>query len=1110
MEDEMAKRAGYTLNWSSSKQAYELYEGQRSNVLDMIPAGPAWLVWLSQTCSFAFSGQNGSFRARKERNKGQGEGYWYAYTRIEGKLTKRYLGRSIDLTLTRLEKTAQALQSDAQVVLHQKRDRPRLTSATAHKENVFLPDSLNAADSTLRDDPQDRLLHFNSSRATGQHRVHYDKSADRRKKENERGAGLKAQTSSAISSLPNDMLLASKLQAPRPRPHLVHRPRLIQRLQQGLDKTLILLSAPAGFGKSTLLGDWLASCGIPAAWLSLESRDNDPGRFLTYLLAALHDPDPGLSTAMQNLPHPLHRTCLENVLTSLINGLQARMSEDQEHAVLVLDDYHVISNGSIHAALSFLLEHLPAHLHLILATRQDPPLPLARLRGRDDLLELRASDLRFTHEETTTYLVEKMGLPLSTEESALLQTRTEGWITGLHLAALSLQNCDDPLAFIATFSGTHHHVMDYLLEEVLNRQSQAIQDFLLQTSLLDRLSASLCDAVRGQHDSQAKLGFLEQANLFLVPLDDERRWYRYHHLFADVLRQQLQQTTPTQIPILHLRASNWFEQHGLIAEAISHAQAASGSEEAASLIKQHTWTFVLGNQQRALHEQLQGLSEGLIMAHPSLHLLNALALMNTHHWEAASAHLQTIEQGARHGENTREERDLLGQVVASQSLLACFSGDLEGYVSLSQRALDLLSETNTTPLTRMLRGEAILGAAHAYLVSGDVTAASERLLAETTAFARASADHQLLLPRGLNLLARLQVLQGRLRQAATTYEEIGQLVKKHEEVQILADISAYYFGLGDLLREWNELEAAEQHLARGMDLFKGMFSIDAETVWLGYAATARVQQAQGRDNQALATLDAFMQRAQHYRFAPSLLAQGAALRAQLELTQGRLQAAHRWAASSGLTTCNDLSYLQEREYLTFARVRIAEERISPTASGLSEVQCLLERLLDEAETRMRLHSVIEILLLLALAFEVQADHDWALITLGRALAMAEPEGYLRLFLDEGPPMLALLHRAQQHGLAQDYIARLLAAASKTRSTDQPRCAPQPDSPMEPLTRRERDVLWLVLEGASNREIARQLVLSVNTVKKHILNIYGKLNVQSRAQAIAKARRLNLL
>ncbi len=674
-------------------------------------------------------------------------------------------------------------------------------------------------------------------------------------------------------------------------------------------------------------------------------------------------------------------------------------------------------------ALSFLLEHLPPQLHLV----------LARLRGRDDVLELRAADLRFTHEETATYLVEVMGLPLSAEQSAQLQARTEGWVTGLHLAALSLLNHDDRAGLIKAFSGSHHYVMDYLLDEVLSRQRKAVQDFLLQTALLERLCAPLCDAVRAQDGSQTLLDFLEQANLFLVPLDDERRWYRYHHLFAETLQQRLQQTAPTLVRELHHRASRWYEQHGLFAEAVSHALAAPAPVEAARLIEQYGWAFIVGRPHdesgaysrspihrvtlQTLCGWFQALPESLVLTRPALGLLYALALMYTNHWEAASACLQTLERGVGDGSDTQEGRSLLGQMVACQSLLARLSGDLEECVALSHQALTLLPETDTTPLTRLLRVGALFGAAYAYLVSGDVTTTSEHLLARTLAFARGSWDYQLLIPRGLTLLARLQALQGRLKQAATTYAEVVQLVKRPEEVQMLADSPAYSFGLGELLREWNELEAAEHHLAWGIDLIRGMPSVDADKAWLGYAALARLQQAQGRSDQALATLDAFIQLAQQRHVAPVLLAQGAALRVQLELARGDLPAAQHWAATSGLSANDVLGYLREREYLTLVRVRIAEERVSPTETGLSAVLGLLERLLAEAEASMRMHSVLEILLLLALALEVQGDCTEALAALGRALALAEPEGYLRLFLDEGPPMLALLRQAQQHGLA---------------------------------------------------------------------------------------------
>jgi len=1105
----MPKSAGYMLVWSSSNQAYELYEGQGGDALDMIPGTPVWSEWVSQIPSFAFRGQNGSYTARQER-KQRGGGYWYAYARVAGKLTKHYLGRGADLTLARLEQVAQDFQPDLQAALHQQEgrasSRPRSVLSTALGENVFLPDYLSDAVTPLPEGTGHRHFRIDHLHASARLEARRDNEVDGQETEYESGVD-----NHKTRMLPADTLLATKLHLPRTRPHLVYRPHLIQRLQQGLDKTLILLSAPAGFGKSTLLGDWLASCASPVAWLSLEPRDNDPRRFLAYLLAALRTSDPHMDKIVQALPHLLQHASLESVLTRLINGLQTEMAGSYEHVVLVLDDYHVITNGSIHYALSFLMEHLPPHLHLVLATREDPPLPLARLRGRDDLLELRASDLCFTHEETATYLVEMMGLPLSAEESALLQVRTEGWITGLHLAALSLQGCEHPASFIATFSGSHHYVADYLLDEVLNRQPQAIQDFLLQTSLLDRLSAPLCDAVRAQNDSQVQLDFLEQANLFLVPLDDERRWYRYHHLFAEILRQRLQQTAPTLVPDLHHRASRWFEQHGMFVEAVSHALSASAFEEAARLIEQYAWTFVLGNQKRTVYEQLHTLPETLILAHPSLRLLYASALMYTRHLAEAPTHLQAIEQGLNLAEDAHKTqgRLLLGQIMACQSLLARLCGDLEQCVALSQRALDLLPETEGTPLIRLLRSEALLGAARSYLVSGNMTTASERVLRELVASAHASKSPLLALS-GLNLLARFQVLQGRLHRATATHEEIVQMIPGPEERNALLESPAYYFGVSDLLRERNELEAAEQHLARGMDLLRDLLSVDADTVWLGYTTLARLEMARGRAEQALATLDGFEQLAQQRHFAPVLLAQCAALRAQLEMARGHLQAAHYWAENSGLSANDDLSYLREREYLTLARIHIAEERVSPTDVGLSAILFLLERLVGEAEANMRLHSVLEGLVLLAQAFQVQGDRTEALVTLSRALTLAEPEGYLRLFLDEGLPMLALLHLAQQHGLVSGYVAKILAAASKTRSADFHHQAPQCSSLMEPLTARERDVLRLVLEGASNQEIARRLVLSVNTVKKHVLNIYGKLNVQNRAQAIAKARMLHLL
>jgi LuxR family transcriptional regulator, maltose regulon positive regulatory protein len=483
----MPKTARYTLTWSPEQQGYELYEGQ--GIRNIVSEGSASWAWIDQVSSFAFHGKNGSYTVCKER-KQRGEGYWYAYARVRGKMCKRYLGRSIDLTLSRLERIAHELW-------------------------------------------------HNASDSPGQ------KAPDRVDRKSQR----------MLANLPVDPLLATKFYIPRLRPHLLHRSHLIQRLQQGLEHTLILLSAPVGFGKSTLLADWLTTNAIPAAWLSIDLQDNEPTRFLSYLFATLQIENPYLYKGGQFCP-----SSLETMLTPLINNLLARKVSPQEHFVLVLDNYQVITDTSAHRALTFLLKHLPPWMHLVLATREDPPLQLALLRARGDVLEIRAADLRFTLEEATAFLINVMGLPLSREESALLHARTEGWITGLQLAALSLQDRTASERFIMAFSGSHHYVVDYLLEEVLSRQSEAVQQFLLHTCMLDRLCAPLCDAVREEGGSQALLDFLERANLFLVPLDSEGRWYRYHRLFAEALRQRLQQTAPELVPELQQRASRWYEQ----------------------------------------------------------------------------------------------------------------------------------------------------------------------------------------------------------------------------------------------------------------------------------------------------------------------------------------------------------------------------------------------------------------------------------------------------------------------------------------------------------------------------------------------------------------------
>lgn len=497
----MPKKAHYTIFWSPLRHAYELHEHQNNEVLDIANEKHTLLAWVSQVSSFAFHGKHGSYTACKER-KQRGDGYWYAYARIRGKVTKRYLGRETNLSIPHLEEVA--------------------------------------------------------------HNLGLDKAEE---KHTRKRASIESQTSLTSFSAQSHPLLATKFHMPRPRPRLVHRQRLINRLEQGLQRTLTLISAPVGFGKTTLLANWLHTHPSSVAWLSLEPQDNEPARFLSYLLAALQPHNSHLDAFSPMLPNA---ASIEALLTVLINDLLERRVNTREHIVLVLDNYQFITNHSIHYALSFLLKHMPSQVHLILATREDPPLPLAHLRGQDNLLELRATDLRFTSEEAVDFLMDVAELPLTKEESLLLHARTEGWITGLQLAAFSLQGRADPGTFIAAFSGSHHYVVDYLLEEVLHQQSEVVQEFLLQTCVLERLSAPLCDAVRQKEGSQVLLELLERNNLFLLALDDEGQWYRYHRLFAEALRQRLQHTAPTLVPKLRARANHWYEQQGLCSEGAPH------------------------------------------------------------------------------------------------------------------------------------------------------------------------------------------------------------------------------------------------------------------------------------------------------------------------------------------------------------------------------------------------------------------------------------------------------------------------------------------------------------------------------------------------------------
>jgi ATP/maltotriose-dependent transcriptional regulator MalT len=1058
----MPKVPMYTLSWLFTKETYELYQTRDRGILGIDPESPEWFAWLDQVSSFAFSGKRGHYTARKE-TKQRGDRYWYAYLATSEQLMKKYLGKTADLSLARLEQIADILSVAQSTRVQGEKAKPLQLA----QSNFLTPPSIFPAAAAKSG------VEIAKPPMFVQHRT------------------------------PLYPLLATKLHVLRPSTHLVPRAHLVERLQQVVACALTLVSAPAGFGKTTLLTQWIAQSELPVAWLSLEAEDNDPARFLSYLIAALQTLDAQLGTTALTLLHTPQPPSPEAVLSVLVSELT---SSGIIEFALVLDDYHVISAESIQRGMTFLLEHLPPQMHLVLATRVDPPLALARLRVQGQLTEVRTADLRFGAAETSAFLQTVMGLNLPPEAIATLDRRTEGWIVGLQLAGLSLQGRVDFAGFLAAFSGSHRFVLDYLSEEVLWRQSAVVQSFLLSTCILERLSGPLCDAVREQEGSQAMLETLERANLFVVALDDERGWYRYHHLFAEVLRSHLQHIEPTLPPELHRRASAWYEQHELSMEAVRNALAIPDVELAARLIEPIVLPVTFQGQLFTVLEWMNALPKALIHSHPRLSVYYARLLVYTNQFEAAEELLQVVEQRIQEELPAQQAQAILGWVLSNRALIAVFfSGDVERAVSLALQALTLLPEAEFVP-----RASNIVLTAMAYLVSGDVTSNTEHEVAAADALIRPTGN-PFAIVGSIIIQASLHVMQGRLRLASATYQQVVHVIPQTEVLQTLFTSFSYYFGLGDLLREWNKLEAAERHLVQGMALIKETQTLDPFVALLGYTALAWLQQARGSNSQAIATLDALARLSEQRHYTSQWLAQAKAVRAHLELVQGNLPAAVRWAEASGLSTEDeDLPYPREREYLILARIRIAQGREDSTTPYLEDVLRLLDRLLLDAESKARINSVLEILVLRALALEVHGNRTGALATLERALLFAAPEGYIRLFVDEGTPMLALLRQTQPLSKVPGYVATLLIAFGEQHISELPSTSARPSPLAEPLTEREREVLRLLLAGASNREIARRLVVSVNTVKRHVYNLCGKLGVKSRTQTIARARTLNLL
>ena len=882
-------------------------------------------------------------------------------------------------------------------------------------------------------------------------------------------------------------LLETKVHVPKRRRSVVPRSRLRDRLNSGAESALTLVSAPAGFGKTTLLADWLSddsAAGRATAWLSLDQRDNDPALFWAYLIAALQRAAPAVGArALALIRSPQSST--EAILATLLNDLQGIPHD----VVLVLDDYHVIEAHDVHEGMAYLVAHLPPQVRLVIASRADPPLPLAGLRAGGELVEILASDLRFTPDEAASYLNEVMGLDLTTADVGALEGRTEGWIAALQLAALSMQGRDDVTGFIASFAGDDRYIVDYLVGEVLERQSPDVRTFLLQTSILSRLNGSLCNAVTGQDGGKGMLETLERGNLFLVPLDDRRRWYRYHHLFADVLRARLLDEQSERVPELHRRAGDWYEQNGDRPEAIHQALAGRHFERAADLIELAIPAMQQGRREATMRRWLEALPEELFTVRPVLSAGYVGALMSTGDMEGVEARLQDAERwlGAPSPAMVVVDhagfRTLPASMAMYRAALARLLDDVPASMTHARRALELVDAEN-----HLVRGGAASLLGLGYWTNGDLEAAY-RWYGDGMATLEGGGYHADLIA-GAVTLADIRIAQGRLHEAMTIYERGLQRAKE----EVLRGAADMHVGMSVLLRERNDFDAATRHLLASRDL--GEHAGFSQNPHRWRVAMARVREAEGDLVAAVELLDE-AERLYNGDFSPNVRPIQA-LKARMQLAQGAVGDALRWARERQLSVDDGLSYLHEFEHVTLARALLAQ----PTT--VAQATRFLARLLGAAEQGGRTGSVIEILVLQALAYQAGGDIPAALTSLEQALALTEPEGYVRVFLDEGPPMAALLRAAAHHGVAGDHARHLLSCLSPTAAGP-----PVKQGLVEPLSGRELDVLRLLRTDLNGPDIARELTVSLNTMRTHTKNIYMKLGVNDRRAAVRRATELGL-
>ena len=901
-------------------------------------------------------------------------------------------------------------------------------------------------------------------------------------------------------------LLRTKFYIPPPQSSLVHRPRLTDLINEGLARKLTLISAPAGFGKTTLLSEWISTSQRPVAWLSLEDADNDPNRFWAYFLTALQTLQEDLVKDAQAFLNAKGQQMLPAQLESFITLLLNDLSDYPVEFALVLDDYNQIDNQTIHNGIIFLIDHLPTKMHIIFTCRADPPLPLARLRAHGQMIELRAEDLRFTSEEAVKFLNQIMQLDLSEDQIAALEARTEGWIAGLQLAAISMRKREDTTGFIESFTGSHRFILDYLVDEVLSHLPEEEQSFLLETSILERFTGPLCNSVTGRYDGQEMLEQLETANLFIIPLDNERRWYRYHHLFADLLRSRLQELNPGQVRALHQRACQWFEREELLPEAINHCLSISDFESAAQLIEKAAESQRQQGEIATLTGWMNVLPDNIRRSHPALCLAYARALVDTAQNISIEALIEDAEVGLAMDRLSGDPRlaTLRGQIAALRAYLAMIRHQYEGVIELSRLARELLGEDEA-------RWHSFVGLiqAGAYRFTNDWAAASETYL-EASDLSQVAGDRVNAL-LALSLRGEVLQAQGHLHQADQQYKQVIQLAQEFAIPN--APVTGYaLIGLGRDWCEWNDLVAANRYVRDGIENGKraGMQDI----LLRGCLALARIRQARGDFDGALEALD-YAEPAARQMAMAEIKDWIQAFRVQVWLARGETDAAIGWA-SSYAGDLYDAIYPSIANAL--AKVRLAQGRTD-------EALGLLEHALQSAHSVGRMGNAMQILAIKARVQHEKGEQENALATLSKALTLAEPEGYIRVFLDEGEPMRSLISDFRSssgnriRGTIPDYPQKifdytnklLVAFAASSVSLSRNLLDDlSPSSIPEPLSERELEVLRLMAAGLSNRDIANKDIVSINTVKSQVMSIYGKLGAHNRQDAIRTARELGLL